>query len=282
MDDWPRSKTRTKLFAVAGVGAVLVQGAVTVFNLLGSHSRFIADSLGVLVVAASVLIAIWCATKNRDPRVLFLSAFLSLGITLRAIGLATFSYFTPPVPPVVPSVGARLVLVAGYAALAVGLLGSAIGLGRRVNVRIPATLSVAAGLFVAFVLAFAAFGPVPGAENVFTSRDLFAGAIFTADSLLFAVSAFVTLSLLQISGGTMSRAWLWITVGLLLATMGDTALPMLEPADAPHYVSLMWGAGYALAAVGALLSLDINEWHLRRHEAIPIVEAFSAPRVPEG
>jgi hypothetical protein len=278
VDDWPPSSIRTKAFAVIGVGAVLLQGTITAFNLLGPSSRMAADSLGVLVVISAVLVSLWCASKNRERRALLLSALLSVGITLRAVGLLKFSYFTPSIPAEVPGMGARVVLAASYLALGGGLAASAIELSRRVRAQSAAVLSVGAGVLVASFLGFAAFGPVPGPFAVYTARDQFAAALLSADVVLFALSAFVTLSLLHIGGGTMSRAWLWITVGLLLAAMGDTALPMLEPADAPHYVSLMWGCGYALAAVGALLALDINEWHRRRGEPLPMMAAFSGGR----
>lgn len=266
--DWPTSGFRTRLIGGTAITLVLAETATVVLHPWGTRSGAVAGYLGIAATIIAVLTAIWTGTRFPDRRTFIISGALAAGLGLRAIGLLPFSYLPAAAPPAAPDVTFGWVLAAAYTLLFAGFFGAALGLSTRPNARRAALTALLVVSLLAVVFGFAAYGPVPSIATVLTARDGFAIVLLVGDLALLGLTAFVMLALLDAPGGALSRAWVWIFVGVILAAAGDCVMPLLEPADSALYTSLLWGVAYALIAVGASLTVDIIRWHWERGDVV--------------
>ena len=279
--DWPKSGIRTRVFGVLSVGLVVAESGLVVMHPWGAASLDAANYAGLFVTVIAIAMAVWSAFAYSDKRIIALSMLMAAGISLRAFGLLKFTYRVPAIPPLTPDPVTRWVLYAAYACLFGGLLGSAFGLGSRVHAQRPALLALGATLLLGAVFGAAAYAPLPALATVLTARDEFAIALLVGDLLLLGLASFVMFALLEVPGGALSRAWVWLFVGLMLAAAGDSVFPLLEPVDTTMYTSLLWGGAYALVGIGASLSVDIMRWHASRGETVNRYGVEVIERSPE-
>jgi hypothetical protein len=275
--DWPRLKLATRVAAGIMVAIVAVQGILIIGAPLGSKSSDYAHWAGLVFLAVCAFVATWTALRNRDHQIVWLAALDLTGITLRVAGILPFTYLASSDTMSNPSPLSVTLIALGYgcllAALGIGALGSSRIV--RSDWRV-ALIAAGSATLIAGALWFAAFGPLPGMPTELTQRDYFALALFVPDWLCAVLSFYATLALLRLPGGTYARAWVWISVGAVLSMMGDVVMPVLEPADAPYYGSVLYGLALSLILVGCMIWMDIQKWHRERGDAIDLV----VPGVP--
>lgn len=280
--DWPKSGWLTKSAAVIMVGLIVAEGILVVAPPFGAASSTYARWLGLGSVATFGIFSLVAVARNRDRQVSLVAVMLGVGSALRIAGLFPLTYLPQAIPVTTPPLWAKVCLAIGYVfligALGLGAAASTRALKRRTE---PTLIAMGASLLLGGALWFAAFGPLPSVATVLTERDDFALWLLAFDTCAVGLSFYTTLGLLRRPGGTYARAWVWVSIGVVFSMMADVVMPVLEPADAPVYASVLYGLSLALIVVGCLLWMDVQKWHRERGEVIDL-DIPGAPLRPKA
>ncbi len=262
MYDQPKASVRTRVTLLVSISLILMQGVLVSAFEMTDTLRQVSLALTVVSLAVALAMMLWACTQVRGalaPK--RNSAIIAIaGATIRAAALAPLILQDARLTGGLLSSSAMTWLTIGYALLFAGFIMMVADTAHESPILLPAAISIGCAIAVFGAFCFATFGPVPGMPTEFTPRDRLALGLLTADVSLAALATTIALASLSRQKGVLTRPWLWVATGVVLAAMGDSVQPLLSLEDTALYTGLLWVFGYALIAYGASFLIDVIRW----------------------